>query len=183
MKVILRLGNGEVLESFREQALPLEMWQPEPIDAMEADLARASLQVCHKALLPAEVGGLLEAVTRLLLPYGFLPKSGSDKQVLLDQWQRHLRMFPLWAVQQVCHDWQRHNGIPPSIFSIVAGVEGKVAPINAKVRRLERLIKTAEAEWFYRLVIEGARMDWEEVDAEGCPRPRVLPANNPHAAG
>lgn len=181
--MIHRFGSGEPLESFHEQSLPLDAWMPEPISADEADLVRASLQVCSKALVPAEMAGLLETVTRLLLPFGFLPRSGVDKQVLLDQWQGHLRGFPLWAVQQACWEWQRHHPGTPSISDIVAAVEGKVRPIAAKAERLKALVKAAEEDRFYRLVIEGARMSWEEVDREGKRRARVLPADERYAAG
>lgn len=156
---------------------------PEPISADEAVLARASLQVCSKALIPAETAGLLEAVTRLLLPFGFLPRSGIDKQVLLDQWQGHLREFPLWAVQRACWEWQRHHPGNPSISDIVAAVEGKVRPVAFKAERLKALVKAAEEGCFYRLVIEGANWHWEKVDGDGKPRPRVLPADGRYAAG
>lgn len=172
-KTIHRFGKDrEPVESFCEQTLPLDIWLPEPIDAVEADLARASLQVCNKALVPAAMDGLLETVTRLLLPYGYLPKSGYDKQVLLDQWQTHLRDFPLWTVQQVCWEWQHHNGEAPRISDIVGRVEGKVRSIAGKAQRLKTLIKAAEEGQFYQYVIDGANLRWEEVDREGKPRPR-----------
>lgn len=183
-KLIHRFGKDkEPLESFCEQTVPLDIWLPEPIDAAEADLVRASLQVCNKALVQAAVDGLLETVTRLLLPYGYLPKSGYDKQVLLDQWQAHLRGFPLWAVQQVCWEWQRHNGEAPRISDIVGRVEVKVRPVAGKAHRLKTLIKAAEEGRFYQYVIDGANLRWEEVDREGKPRPRVLPADEHYAAG
>lgn len=174
-KRIFRLGRSDLEEWLGETDVPGCMWHPGPITAEEADIACATLEVYERLLKPAGKAKLVEPVCRLLIPYGFLPRSGHDKQLLLDQWQLQLQDFPLWVVKEVTLHWQRTQPSMPSIAEIVTRCESRLFPIRTQQTRVERIVSAWDENRFYRYVTEGSRAWWEPIDRNG----NLLPPPQP----
>lgn len=166
-KRIFQRGKSDPYTHLCESDVPGNIWRPGPVTAADIDIARATLTLYQRILRPAGKAPLAEAISRLLITYGYLPRSGYDKQLLLDQWQYQLADFPLWLVREVTLRWQRTQTSAPMVADIVSRCHSQLYPLHANQQRIEQLIMAWDCGRFYRYVTHGPRTWWEVLDRDG----------------